>query len=1077
MAYEDKVVEVLVDVPTVLQEAGSGGNFTGLVVKETSSTTLTGLGTTPSPLQANVNISRKESNRLTVLTGTDEKGLFVAPSDTKVSAREGNIISYVSASDAAGAGNPALEGVYADPVNVSTTSPNKTISIKADSTGKKRTQIDVSLVVDDHNALKSSATGLEVPVSKALDNTLEIRSGALYVRPQEAKISELPENKLELKPDGLYVTTVKGDKGEKGDTGPEGPQGPQGEAGKDGAAGATGPQGPKGDKGDMGLGLNVIARLDNESQLPPVTDYKDGDTFVIDGHFWTRIVDGGIAAWTDIGNFIGPQGLDAYEVAVSEGGFVGTVEEWLVSLKGKDGIGLTILGSFANVGDLPTSGNTSGDAYIVQEQMWVWDSNKWSPVGQVGPEGKSAYQVWLANGHTGSQLDFLADIKGEKGDTGPQGPIGPKGEDGVDGKNANAVNILGSVADEGSLPSGASAGDAYLIGANVWVYTGTGWEDLGAFQGPQGPEGKEGIQGLQGPQGPKGADGANGKDNYAIAVEAGFQGSVTEYLASLKGPKGDQGPQGPRGATGPKGDIGDGLHIDGTVATVPELPADAIDGTTYLVGTDLYLRKAGAWVNLGPVRGPAGVQGPQGPAGAKGDTGERGAQGVQGAVGPQGPVGPKGDAGAKGERGDTGPQGPAGPKGDQGEAGTGLVPKGEKPAVGDLPPTGNTVGDLWIVQGEGWVWDGTTWISIGDIKGPKGDTGAKGDTGPKGDQGDMGPTLTPKGDKPSVPELPSSGNTLGDLWTVLGVAYGWDGTAWVNLGQFQGPQGPKGLDGIDGIKGDQGDRGEQGPQGPVGPEGPQGPQGEMGAGVKILGKKDSSSELPPDGVLGEGYLIAGDFWGWTGTAYENLGPIQGPKGDTGPRGLQGLQGAVGEKGPKGDKGDNGNKWILGSGAPTPATGSVGDYYLDQTLQEIYLKQTNELWVKLEGHLGGGNVYDAPSDGVRRVRVNGAWAVETQAQKIGVISTTTPVVDLGKQTVAFTLDNTGATAKTISFTNVPTNEYMLPISIVIKGKAGVLTWPSNVKWSGSTAPTYGEAKTVVVILWDGEEFLATVGPSY
>ena len=55
--------------------------------------------------------------------------------------------------------------------------------------------------------------------------------------------------------------------------------------------------------------------------------------------------------------------------------------------------------------------------------------------------------------------------------------------------------------------------------------------------------------------------------------------------------------------------------------------------------------------------------------------------------------------------------------------------------------------------------------------------------------------------------------------------------------------------------------------------------------------------------------------------------------------------------------------------------------------------------------------------------------------------------------------------------------MLPLTIVIKGKAGALTWPANVKWSGGAVPTYGDNKTVIVMLWDGTEFIGTLGPNY
>ena len=49
--------------------------------------------------------------------------------------------------------------------------------------------------------------------------------------------------------------------------------------------------------------------------------------------------------------------------------------------------------------------------------------------------------------------------------------------------------------------------------------------------GPQGPQGEQGIQG---PAGEKGADGVDGKSAYEIAVEKGFEGDETAWLASMK---------------------------------------------------------------------------------------------------------------------------------------------------------------------------------------------------------------------------------------------------------------------------------------------------------------------------------------------------------------------------------------------------------------------------------------------------------------------------------------------------------------------------------------------------------------
>ena len=59
----------------------------------------------------------------------------------------------------------------------------------------------------------------------------------------------------------------------------------------------------------------------------------------------------------------------------------------------------------------------------------------------------------------------------------------------------------------------------------------------------------------------------------------------------------------------------------------------------------------------------------------------------------------------------------------KGKDGTGVNILGEKPTQGDLPGTGNP-GDAWLINGDLWVWDDTndTWINVGSIQGPAGDS-------------------------------------------------------------------------------------------------------------------------------------------------------------------------------------------------------------------------------------------------------------------------------------------------------------------------------------------------------------------
>ena len=184
-------------------------------------------------------------------------------------------------------------------------------------------------------------------------------------------------------------------------------------------------------------------------------------------------------------------------------------------------------------------------------------------------------------------------------------------------------------------------------------------------------------------------------------------------------------------------------------------------------------------------------------------------------------------------------------------------------------------------------------------KGDKGDVGLQGETGPQGPQGLPGPQgeIGPRG-----PEGPQG---LQGMTGATGLT---------------GPAGPTGPEGPKGDKGDPGERGpvgEPGPQGPKGIDGLNGQDGKDGASVTIEGTILDLSELPTanESNQGNGYLFNGDLHVSNGTEWENVGRIQGPKGDkgdpgekgaTGERGPQGLTGTQGEVGPQGPRGYTGD---------------------------------------------------------------------------------------------------------------------------------------------------------------------------
>lgn len=149
------------------------------------------------------------------------------------------------------------------------------------------------------------------------------------------------------------------------------------------------------------------------------------------------------------------KGKSAFEIAV-EHGYVGTEEEWLRSLHGKDGVDGTP-GKDGRDGIDGAPGKDGKD-------------------GEQGPPGE--------NGRDG--IDGKDGRDGVDGEQGPPGADGKDGRDGVDGKNG-ADGLPGKDGRDGI--DGAPGKD-----------------------GAQGPPGKDGDTGPQGPPGRDGADGQPGRD-------------------------------------------------------------------------------------------------------------------------------------------------------------------------------------------------------------------------------------------------------------------------------------------------------------------------------------------------------------------------------------------------------------------------------------------------------------------------------------------------------------------------------------------------------------------------------------
>ena len=212
--------------------------------------------------------------------------------------------------------------------------------------------------------------------------------------------------------------------------------------------------------------------------------------FVVKPLFGEDKVEGAVSnhAPCYITNVIGEKGDDgksAYELAV-ESGYVGTLEEWLESLRGETGEG------GKNAYEIAVENGFTGS-----EEEWL-DSLR----GETGESGKSAYEIAVEKGYTGTEEMWLASL------------VGASGKDGRGISDISLTSTVGNV-------------DTYTI-----TYTdGTTFSFLirNGKDGKKGEKGDKGDTGASGEKGDKGDDGApgvNGRDGKDSVSNYGIE-SVT----------------------------------------------------------------------------------------------------------------------------------------------------------------------------------------------------------------------------------------------------------------------------------------------------------------------------------------------------------------------------------------------------------------------------------------------------------------------------------------------------------------------------------------------------------------------
>lgn len=246
----------------------------------------------------------------------------------------------------------------------------------------------------------------------------------------------------------------------------------------------------------------------------------------------------------DIQEYIGTNGLSAYELWINEGNN-GSVADFLLSLKGTKGD----QGEAGEKGDRGLQGIQGSD-------------------GQKGEKGNKGDAITF-NDLTTEQKAELTGPTGPQGNQGERGLQGLKGDDGYtpvkgvdyfDGAN-------GSDGANGLPGSNGKEVEFQKTTTHIqWRYVNESWSNLVALVDIKGADGTNGTNGTNGLNGSDGNDGADGKGISSIDLQgtvglnktyrmtftdsSTYDFTVTDGAAGAAGAKGDTGSQGPAGQNG-----------------------------------------------------------------------------------------------------------------------------------------------------------------------------------------------------------------------------------------------------------------------------------------------------------------------------------------------------------------------------------------------------------------------------------------------------------------------------------------------------------------------------------------------
>lgn len=345
-----------------------------------------------------------------------------------------------------------------------------------------------------------------------------------------------------------------------------GPQGEKGEKGDKGDTGETGPQGEAGKNGNDGRGISS-ASISDKGILTLV--YTDGTSF-------------------EVGN-----------------------------VKGADGTSINIIDDLASTDDLPTTGQSKGDGYLINGHFWVYTGseetdavNGFVDAGNIqGPAGRGVSALSISSDYnlivtysdnTQQTVGYVRGpqgeqgIQGEKGDKGDTGEKGDKGDTGEKGEDGSSITISSTSKTDGITKITFSDGTIVTINDGE--------------KGETGEQGLQGEQGVQGVQGEKGDKGDTGVGISSVVKTTNYTGSAAPNIIRITMTDGST-----YDFTVYNGHSGDNVELRNDGSSIQWRPVDVEGNATYM-WTDI--------ISLNDIRGPQGETGEQGIQGEKGEQGD-----------------------------------------------------------------------------------------------------------------------------------------------------------------------------------------------------------------------------------------------------------------------------------------------------------------------------------------------------------------------------------------------------------------------------------------------------------------------